>query len=304
MKGIILAAGTGSRLFPITIVFSKALLPVYNKPMIYYPLSTLMLAGIDDILIITSENFLHSYRKLLGDGSRLGISIKYSIQDKPDGIAQAFQIGKDFIGSDSVCLILGDNLFYGRGLPELLVRARSKIETSGGGMVFGYNVQDPKKYGVAEIIDEKVVGIEEKPEKPKSNWAVIGIYMYDNSVVEISNSIKKSARGELEITDINNEYLRKNNLSITIMGRGYTWFDTGNAEDLFSASSFVRAIETRQSLKISCLEEIAYYMGYIELDRIKEIAQELSNTEYGDYLRKMIKYETEGKEGIFIYEQK
>jgi glucose-1-phosphate thymidylyltransferase len=304
MKGIILAAGTGSRLFPITHSSSKALLPVYNKPMVYYPLSALMLSGITEILIICSKEFLPLYRNLLGDGSKFGISIRYEIQHAPDGIAQSFQIGEEFIGDDCVCLVLGDNLFYGHGLPELLSSARKKVESEGGGVVFGYNVKEPEKYGVAEIINEKLVGIEEKPDCPKSNWAVIGIYMYDNSVVEVANSIGRSVRGELEITSVNQEFLKKEALSITTMGRGYTWFDTGNAEDLFSASSFVRMIENRQGLNIACLEEIAYYMGYINSDELLAQADILSGTAYGKYIKKVAEYESNTKEGIFIYEQK
>ena len=288
MKGIILAAGTGSRLFPITHSSSKALLPVYSKPMIYYPLSTLMLAGIRDILVICSLEFLHLYKNLLGDGSDLGISIEYKVQKNPDGIAQSFQIGEKFIGKESVCLILGDNLFYGHRLPELLCEAKNKIEKSGGAMIFGYNVSDPKKYGVAEISNDKIITIEEKPQNPKSNWAVVGLYMCDNSVVSISNSIKPSQRGELEITAVNQEYLNRDKLSITTMGRGYTWFDTGNAEDLFSASSFVRMIETRQGLMIACVEEIAYRMGYINKKSISKRGDLLSNTSYGKYLKKII----------------
>ena len=304
MKGIILAAGSGSRLFPITHSSSKALLPVYNKPMIYYPLSTLMLAGITDILIICSDRFLELYKNLLGNGTNFGISIKYDVQEKPDGIAQALQIGKDFIGDDSVCLILGDNLFYGHTLPELLVDAKRKIEISGGAMVFGYYVSDPTKYGVAEIVKEKIVGLIEKPSIPKSNWAVTGLYMYDNLVVDVVNSIKPSKRGELEITDVNIVYLNNNSLSITTMGRGFTWFDTGNSEDLFCASSFVRMVENRQSLKIACLEEIAYYMGYIDRKELDMRAKDLSNTSYGQYLQQLVEYENKTKEDIFRYEQR
>ena len=299
MKGIILAAGTGSRLFPITNGISKQLLPVYNKPMIYYPLSTLMLAGIRDILIITSIQFLDAFKNLFGDGSTLGINISYEIQNNPDGIAQSFQIGEKFIGDDSVCLILGDNVFYGHRLPEILSDSKHKIESKGGGVVFGYNVLNPEKYGVAELDGEKIIGIVEKPENPNSSWAVVGIYMYDNDVIEISKSITPSERGELEITSVNEEYIKQEKLNILLMGRGYTWFDTGNSEDLFSASSFVRMIETRQGLKIACIEEIAYYMGYISRDKLAERALDLKNTEYGEYLKNLLK-----KEDIFKYEQK
>ena len=283
MKGIILAAGTGSRLFPLTYVSSKQLMPVYNKPMIYYPLSTLMLADIKDILIICSSEFKNSFETLLGDGSRLGLNICYKVQENPEGIAQSFQIGKEFIGNDDVCLILGDNLFYGHRIPDILLESKRKIEKSGGGIVFGYNVSNPENYGVAEIKDGKIVNIVEKPKNPKSDCAVVGLYMYDNSIVEVSNNIKPSSRGELEITSVNQEYLDTENLSISLLGRGYTWFDTGNAEDLFTASSFVRTIEKRQGLKIACLEEIAYYMGYITRDDLQDCAESLKNTEYGTY---------------------
>ena len=298
MKGIILAAGTGSRLFPITHSASKSLLPVYNKPMIYYPLSILMLAGIREILIISSEEFLTTFKNLLGDGSDLGISIQYEIQEKPAGIAQSFHIGKSFIGDDNVCLILGDNFFYGHRLPEILINAKNKVEKNGGGIIFGFNVCNPEKYGVVELDNDKIVSIVEKPKNPKSNWAVVGLYMYDNSVIKISESVKPSERGELEITSVNQKYLKNKKLSITTMGRGYTWFDTGNAEDLFLASSFVRMIENRQGLKIACIEEIAYYMGYINMDQLSSRANELRKTEYGEYLKMLVE-----RRDTFIYEQ-
>ena len=291
MKGIILAAGTGSRLFPITYISSKQLLPVYNKPMIYYPLSTLILADIRDILIICSREFLNSFKSLLGDGSRLGLNICYKIQESPDGIAQSFQIGKEFIGDDDVCLILGDNLFYGHRIPDILLESKKKIKNYGGGIVFGYNVSNPENYGVAEIEDGKIINIVEKPKNPKSDCAVVGLYMYDNSIIEISNNIKPSSRGELEITSVNQEYIKKNSLSITILGRGSAWFDTGSVEDLFLASSFVRMIENRQGLKISCPEEIAYYMGYITKNELLLISKELSHTEYGQYIKKIANHE-------------
>ena len=295
MKGIILAAGKGSRLYPITHGICKTLLPVYNKPMIYYPLSTLMLAKIKDILIITCEEFIAPFKNLLGDGSRLGISISYKIQENPEGIAQAFHIAEEFIGDDAACLVLGDNLFYGHRLPEILIDAKERVERTGGSVIFGYNVSHPERYGVAEIVDNKVVSIAEKPKNPKSNWAVVGLYMYDNSVVDISKKIKPSARGELEITTVNQMYMKNKKLEMTTMGRGYTWFDTGNPEDLFSASSFVRMVESRQGLKIACIEEIAYYMGYISLEDTAEIARDLSSTEYGKYLRKLVDYEVNKK---------
>lgn len=298
MKGIILAGGTGSRLYPLTHEISKQLLPVYNKPMIYYPLATLMLAKINEILIISSSSHIESFKDLLGDGSRLGISIQYAVQDAPEGIAQAFQIGEPFIGDDSVCLMLGDNFLYGHMLPEILVSKKEKIKKTGGASIFGYNVLNPEDYGVATVDGERVVKIEEKPKNPKSNWAVIGIYMYDNNVIQVSKDITPSARGELEITAVNQKYLDNESLSISLLGRGYTWFDTGNAEDLFNASSFVRTIEKRQGLKIACLEEIAYYMGYITRDDLQDCAKSLKNTEYGVYLSNLIL-----KEDIFKYEQ-
>jgi len=304
MKGIILAAGTGSRLYPITQGIGKTLLPVYNKPMIYYPLSVLMLAKIKEIMIITCEEFITPFRSLLGDGSELGISITYKIQKKPEGIAQAFHIGEDFIGDDSVCLVLGDNLFYGHRLPDILLDAREKIKKGSGSVIFGYNVSNPENYGVAEIECGKVTSIIEKPKNPKSNWAVVGLYMYDNSVVEISKNIKPSNRGELEITAVNQEYIKRGSLEMTTMGRGYTWFDTGNPEDLFSAASFVRMVENRQGLKIACIEEIAYYMGYISLKDVSKIAESLYSTEYGSYLKKLVSHEKDLSEGVFVYDQK
>jgi len=304
MKGIILAAGKGSRLYPVTHGICKTLLPVYNKPMIYYSLSTLMLAKITEILIISCDSFIESFENLLGDGTHLGISLSYKVQDKPDGIAQAFHIGEDFIGDDSVCLILGDNLFYGHRLPEILSDSKKKIENGCGAVTFGYSVSNPENYGVAEISDGNIISIVEKPTNPKSNWAVVGLYMYNNDVINISKSITPSERGELEITTVNQVYIKNKNLEITTMGRGYTWFDTGNPEDLFSASSFVRMIENRQGLKIACLEEIAYYMGYVGLEDIARIARDLSGTDYGKYLSKLVEDELTGKEGVFKYDQK
>jgi glucose-1-phosphate thymidylyltransferase len=298
MKGIILAGGTGTRLYPLTHQTSKQLLPVYNKPMIYYPLATLMLAKIKDILIISSTEYIEAFRSLLGDGSRIGINIQYSVQDKPEGIAQAFHIGESFIGEDSVCLMLGDNFLYGHMLPDILISQKKKIENSGGASIFGYNVLNPSDYGVATVDGDRVLSIEEKPKNPKSNWAVIGLYMYDNTVKKVSREIKPSDRNELEITSVNNEYLKNDCLSISLLGRGYTWFDTGNSEDLFTASSFVRTIEKRQGLKIACLEEIAYYMGYITREHLQRCANSLKNTEYGNYLNNLIE-----KEDIFKYEQ-
>jgi glucose-1-phosphate thymidylyltransferase len=288
VKGIILAGGVGSRLFPITSSVPKALLPVYNKPMIYYPLSTLLLAGIKDILIICTSSSLELFKNLLGNGAGLGISLTYKVQDNPDGIAQAFVLGEDFIKDDNVCLILGDNLLYGHTLPEKLNSARESIEVNGGGVVFGYRVANPSAYGVAEIKNQKIIGICEKPEIPKSNIAVVGLYMYDNSVISASKEIRPSARGELEITDVNKLFIKNNNLSICTLGRGFTWFDTGSSEDLFSASSFVRMIEERQGLKVACIEEIAYYMNYITLDDVKKRHEEIKHSAYGMYLKQII----------------
>jgi len=304
MKGIILAAGKGTRLYPITHGICKTLLPVYNKPMIYYPLSVLMLAKIREVLIITCEEFIEHFRSLLGDGSHLGISISYKIQERPDGIAQAFHIAEDFIGNETACLVLGDNIFHGHRLPEILNEAKERVQEEGGAVIFGYNVSNPQMYGVAEICDNRVVGIVEKPKIPKSNWAVVGLYMYDNDVIKISKNVKPSDRGEIEITSVNQEYMKKEKLEMTTMGRGYTWFDTGNPEDLFSASSFVRMVENRQGLKIACIEEIAYYMGYISLEDMCTIAKDLSGTEYGKYLNKLVEYESVTREGIFKYDQR
>ena len=292
MKGIILAGGTGSRLYPTTKAQSKALLPVYNKPMIYYPISVLMLSKIKDILIITTSEYIETYRRLLGDGSNLGIRLSYDIQKEPKGIADAFIIAEEFLDGGAACLMLGDNLLYGHGLPELLINAKNKVKNENKSVVFGFNVANPEKYGIATVENKKVLKIEEKPKKPESNWCVIGLYMYTNDIVNIAKSIKPSERGELEITDVNNKYIQHNKLDIGLFGRGYTWFDTGNVEDLFSASTFVRTIEKRQGLKIACLEEIAYYMGFISRKKLIELVAAIGNkTEYSEYLDKLIKSE-------------
>ncbi|MBU0543717.1 MAG: glucose-1-phosphate thymidylyltransferase RfbA [Proteobacteria bacterium] len=286
MKGIILAGGSGTRLFPLTSVVSKQLLPVYDKPMIYYPLSVLMLAGIRDVLVISTPEDLPNFRKLLGNGSRVGMNLSYAVQPKPDGLAQAFIIGKSFAGKDSICLILGDNIFYGNSLSETLKKA---TELERGGLIFGYVVKDPGRYGVVEFDKKgKVIGIEEKPLNPKSNYAVPGIYIYDNEVVNIAENLKPSARGELEITDVNLEYLRRGELKVELMGRGVAWLDTGTIESLQQAASFVQAIQERQGLKISCIEEIAYRLGYINKDKLREIASGLVKNEYGQYLMDII----------------
>ena len=291
MKGIILAGGTGSRLYPATHVISKHLLPVYNKPMIYYPLSILMLAKITEVLIITNPQFINLYRDLLGDGSRFGISIKYAVQDKPRGIADAFMIGKEFIENDNVCLILGDNIFHGHQIPEVLQSARNQIEKSGGAMVFGYNVGNPSEYGVIQYDSAgNILSIEEKPANPKSDCAAVGIYMYDNDIINIVRDIGPSSRNELEITDVNEKYLQDRRLFLKMLGRGVAWFDAGNCDSLFKASAFVQNIEKRQGLKIACLEEVAYYMGYISRTELDKISQTTPKSKYGNYLSRIQEY--------------
>ena len=284
MKGIVLAGGSGTRLYPVTISVSKQLLPIYNKPMIFYSISTLMLAGIKDILIISTPHDISKYQSLLNNGTELGINIKYAIQQNPNGIAEAFIIGEEFIEDDDVCLVLGDNIFYGKGLPKLLKDTVNKVKNSNNSVVFGYNVSDPNRYGVVDF-DSKgnVLSIEEKPEVPKSNYAIVGLYFYKNDVINISKNLKPSMRNELEITSVNTEYLKHKRLTVEIMGRGYTWLDTGTYESLLEASNFIRTIEMRQGLKVSCLEEIAYKYGYINQDILKKIALKYNN-EYGDYL--------------------
>lgn len=286
MKGIILAGGSGTRLFPITRVVSKQLLPVYDKPMVYYPLSVLMLAGIREILLISTPEDLPLFKKLLGDGSQLGLSLCYQEQPRPEGLAQAFIIGKSFIGEDSVCLILGDNIFYGPKLTTILRRA---VQNKTGGLIFGYLVKDPERYGVVTFDEQgNVTGIEEKPKKAKSNYAVPGLYVYDNDVVEIAEKLKPSERGEIEITDINLEYLRRGQLQVELLGRGYAWLDTGTQEALQQAASYVQAIQERQGLKISCIEEIAYRLGYINKEELADLASVMIGNEYGQYLMDLI----------------
>ncbi len=286
MKGIILAGGSGTRLYPITIAVSKQLLPVYDKPMIYYPLSTLMSAGIREVLIISTPVHLPMFEKLLGDGSKLGMTIEYKIQEKPVGLADAFRVGKDFVGNDTVCLILGDNMIYGPNLEDMLKDA-SKLEK--GGIIFGYEVSDPTSYGVVEMDKEgNAISIEEKPKEPKSNLAVPGLYFYDNEVLKIANEIKPSARGELEITDVNRIYMEKGDLKVIPLGRGYAWFDTGTPDRLNEAGDFVHAIESRQGVQIACLEEIAYTNGWITKEKALEDAENYKKTDYGSYIRKVV----------------
>lgn len=290
MKGIVLAGGSGTRLYPITKGVSKQLLPVYDKPMIYYPVSALMLAGIKDILIISTPDDLPGFKRLLGDGSSLGVRFEYAEQPSPDGLAQAFIIGEDFIGDDAVCLVLGDNIFYGHGFTEMLHIAVNKAEKENKATVFGYWVSDPERYGVAEFDGQgNVLSIEEKPETPKSNYAVVGLYFYPNSVVKIAQNIKPSSRGELEITSVNQEYLKLQNLKVQLLGRGFAWLDTGTHDSLSEASVFVEVLEKRQGLKIACLEDIAFKHGWITKDRMRELAQPMLKNQYGQYLLKVIK---------------
>lgn len=285
MKGIILAGGSGTRLYPLTKGISKQLVPIYDKPMIYYPLSVLMLAGIREILIISTPEDLPKFERLLGDGSSLGMKFEYCVQPSPDGIAQAFILGEEFIGTDDVCLVLGDNIFYGHGLTDLLAQSIKNVTEEKKATIFGYRVKDPDRYGVAEFDDYgNVLSIAEKPLQPKSSYAIVGLYFYPNNVVEVAKTMKPSERGELEITDVNQKYLDANSLKVELMGRGYAWLDTGTHESLLEASLYIQTIENRQGLKVACIEEIAFEMGYISKDQLLELAKPLSKNQYGQYL--------------------
>jgi len=285
MKGIILAGGSGTRLYPITKGISKQLAPIYDKPMIYYPLSVLMLSGIKEVLIISTPDDLPRFEQLLGDGSDIGMQFSYIVQPSPDGLAQAFLLGENFIGDDDACLVLGDNIFYGHGLSELLASSVKNAKENKEATVFGYHVKDPERYGVAEFNDEgKVTSLEEKPTNPKSNYAVVGLYFYPNDVVKKAKNVKPSERGELEITTLNQDYLKENRLRVELMGRGYAWLDTGTHESLLEASNYIQTIENRQGLKVACIEEIAYEMGYISKEKLLELAEPLKKNQYGQYL--------------------
>jgi glucose-1-phosphate thymidylyltransferase len=296
MKGIVLAGGSGTRLYPITMAVSKQLLPIYDKPMVYYPLSTLMLAGIRDILIITTPNDREQFQRLLGDGDRYGVNLSYAVQPAPGGLAQAFTIGRDFIGADRVILVLGDNIFYGHGLPESLKRA-AQVEK--GATVFGYQVRDPERYGVVEFdVDGKPISLEEKPKLPRSPWAVTGLYFYDSRVVDIASHLKPSARGELEITDVNKQYMQWGDLHVEKLGRGTAWLDTGTCESLQQASSFIQALQQRQGLMVACIEEIAYHNGWISANQLSATADAMKNNEYGQYLQRLLEIPNTEAEGV------
>jgi glucose-1-phosphate thymidylyltransferase len=289
MKGIILAGGSGTRLYPITKATSKQLLAVYDKPMIYYPLSVLMLSDIKEILIISTPSDLNNYKKLLGNGNDIGISIEYAAQPKPEGLAQAFIIGEKFIGNDSVCLVLGDNIFYGDGFRSLLKSAKSKVSKNNKAILFSYYVNDPERYGVVEFNENnKALSVEEKPVKPKSNYALVGLYFFPNNVIEIAKQVKPSSRGELEITSVNQSYLQNNNLDVEVLGRGFTWLDTGTNDTLLEASNFIQTIEKRQGLKVSCIEEIAFRMGFINKNQLEKIIRPYVKTSYGKYIKNLL----------------
>ena len=290
MKGIVLAGGSGTRLYPVTKAISKQLLPIYDKPMVYYPISVLMLAGIRDILIISTPEDISKFENLLSDGAQFGVNFSYKIQPSPDGLAQAFILGEDFIGNDSAALVLGDNVFYGQSFSKTLQNAVNRVEASGGATVFGYRVRDPQRFGVVEFDENgKALSIEEKPKNPKSNYAVTGLYFYDNKVVEYAKNLKPSSRGELEITDLNNIYLKNNKLHVELLGRGFAWLDTGTHESLLQAGQYVQTVENNQGIKIACLEEIAYNMGFLKKEDIEKISSQYKNNEYYGYIKSLIK---------------
>lgn len=290
MKGIVLAGGSGTRLYPVTKAISKQLLPIYDKPMVYYPISVLMLAGIRDILIISTPEDISKFENLLSDGAQFGVNFSYKIQPSPDGLAQAFILGEEFIGNDSAALVLGDNVFYGQSFSKTLQNAVNRVETSGGATVFGYRVRDPQRFGVVEFDENgKALSIEEKPKNPKSNYAVTGLYFYDNKVVEYAKNLKPSSRGELEITDLNNIYLKNNKLHVELLGRGFAWLDTGTHESLLQAGQYVQTVENNQGIKIACLEEIAYNMGFLKKEDIEKISSQYKNNEYYGYIKSLIK---------------
>lgn len=290
MKGIVLAGGSGTRLYPVTKAISKQLLPIYDKPMVYYPISVLMLAGIRDILIISTPEDISKFENLLSDGSQFGVNFSYKIQPSPDGLAQAFILGEEFIGNDPAALVLGDNVFYGQSFSKTLQNAVNRVETSGGATVFGYRVRDPQRFGVVEFDERgKALSIEEKPKIPKSNYAVTGLYFYDNKVVEYAKNLKPSARGELEITDLNNIYLKNDKLHVELLGRGFAWLDTGTHESLLQAGQYVQTVENNQGIKIACLEEIAYNMGFLKKEDIEKISSQYKNNEYYGYIKSLIK---------------
>lgn len=290
MKGIVLAGGSGTRLYPVTKAISKQLLPIYDKPMVYYPISVLMLAGIRDILIISTPEDISKFENLLSDGSQFGVSFSYKIQPSPDGLAQAFILGEEFIGDDTAALVLGDNVFYGQSFSRTLQNAVNRVEASGGATVFGYRVRDPQRFGVVEFDENgKALSIEEKPKIPKSNYAVTGLYFYDNKVVEYAKNLKPSSRGELEITDLNNIYLKNNKLHVELLGRGFAWLDTGTHESLLQAGQYVQTVENNQGIKIACLEEIAYNMGFLKKEDIEKISSQYKNNEYYGYIKSLIK---------------
>ncbi len=292
MKAIILVGGSGTRLYPVTQVINKHLLPIYNKPMIYYPLSIVMLIGIRDILLIVNPQDLNLYKKLLGDGSHIGINLHYKIQEKPRGLAEGLILGEDFLNGDNICYILGDNIFFGHDLPRIMLEAKEEIESKGGAYIFGYYVKDPERFGVVEFDEEgNVISIEEKPKNPKSNYAVVGLYFYDNEAVEIAKNVKPSDRGELEITSVNEEYLRKGKLKVKLLGRGFAWFDAGTHDSFLEAGEFVATIEKKTGLMIGCIEEIAYRNGWIDKDKLIKLAEPLRKTEYGKYLLKIAEEE-------------